>query len=174
MHNRCWVYFGFTCSVNHQQKYVVTYVSKYCILILKFKVWYASFNSPPPKCNFTSQGPRRISDLVTTFPQALVGRQLPKTVEATDNETIPAGAWACLAQSGALLAVGGTTGTPIGRCNRFFYNYTQAENIKHFSELVHRANAFRTSSCNSSFTIRSGVCASIVFLSRDHFLVCGQ
>jgi hypothetical protein len=84
-----------------------------------------------------------------TFPKALVGRQLPKTVQATD-ETITAEVWACLARSGALLAVGGT---PIGRCDRLLYYYTQEENIKHCNELVHSANAFRTSDCNSSFTI---------------------
>lgn len=44
-----------------------------------------------------------------TFPQALVG-QLPKTLQATDKETIPAEVRACLARSGALFALGGTTG----------------------------------------------------------------
>ena len=64
--------------------------------------------------------------------------------------------------------------SPIGRCDRQFYYYTKAENIKHFSKLVHRANAFRTNSCSSSFTMKSCAYSSIAFLSRDHILVCGQ
>jgi hypothetical protein len=95
-----------------------------------------------------------------TFPKALVGQQLPKTLQATD-ETIPAEVWACLTRSGALLAAGGTS---IGRCDILLYYYTHEENIKHFNELVHRANAFMTSSCNSSFTI---TCICIYCISKQ-------